>query len=135
MPVASIVASNHDGAETTAAIAPRMPSVVALPRPSPKARAEARKKKLAATGAGRQVASLGGGATASAKTAEKPSAGASVRGTKVAAQPRKKRRHVARAPRQVLPDASTGFPIDVQQTNSESTTTNVRLGAGLGGRH
>jgi hypothetical protein len=131
-PVASIVASLQDGAETTAAIAPPTLSRVVLPRPNLKVRAEARKKKLAA--AGGQVASIAAGATASAKTAETPSVGASRRGTKVAAQPRKKRRHVARAPRQVPPDASTGFPVDVQQTNGQSAATNARFGAGFEGR-
>ena len=131
-PVASIVASLQDGAETTAAIAPPTLSRVVLPRPNLKVRAEARKKKLAA--AGGQVASIAAGATASAKTAETPSVGASCRGAKVAAQPRKKRRYVARAPRQVPPDASTGFPVDVQQTNGQSATTNARFGAGFEGR-
>jgi len=130
-PVASIVASTPDGAETTAALAPPTLSRVLLPRPSPKARAEARKKKLAAAAAAGPAASIGG----AAKTAEKPSAAASGRGTKVAAQPRKKRRHVARAPRQVPPEASTGFPVDVQQTNGQSTTTNPRSSPGFAGRH
>jgi hypothetical protein len=135
-PIATIVASIQDGAETTAAIAPPTLSRVVLPRPNLKARAQARKKKLAAaaTAAGGQIASIAAGATASAKTAEIPSAGASRRGTKAAAQPRKKRRHVARPPRQVLPDASTGFPIDVQQTNGQGTTTNARIGAGFEAR-
>ncbi|HEX4553248.1 MAG TPA: hypothetical protein VH249_04645 [Xanthobacteraceae bacterium] len=130
--VATIVASIQDGAETTAAIAPPTLSRVVLPRPNLKARAEARKKKLPAEGG--QVASIAAGATASAKTAEIPSVGASRRGTKIAAQPRKKRRHVARPPRQVPPDASTGFPIDVQQTNGQGTTVNARFGAGFEGR-
>jgi hypothetical protein len=131
-PVATIVASIQDGAETTAAIVPPTLSRVVLPRPNLKARAQARKKKPTAPGG--QVASIAAGATASAKTAETPSVGASRRGTKVAAQPRKKRRHVARPPRQVPPDASTGFPIDVQQTNGQGTTANARFGAGFEGR-
>jgi hypothetical protein len=59
--------------------------------------------------------------------------GSSRRGTKVAEPPRKKR-HASRAPRQVAPEASTGFPIDVQQTNGQSTSANARFGAGFEGR-
>jgi len=134
-PVATIVASLQDGAvETTGGIAPPKLSRVAMPRPNPKARAEARRKKLAAAGGHKQVANLDAGATAASTVAEKPSVGSSRRGTKVAEQPRKKKRHASRAPRQVAPEASTGFPIDVQQTNGQSTSANARFGAGLEGR-
>jgi hypothetical protein len=131
------VASLQDGAvETTGGIAPPKLSRVAIPRPNPKARAEARRKKLAAAAAGghKQVANLDAGATAASTAAEKPSVGSSRRGTKVAEQPRKKKRHASRAPRQVAPEASTGFPIDVQQTNGQSTSVNARFGAGFEGR-
>jgi hypothetical protein len=130
------VASLQDGAgETTGGIAPPKLSRVATPRPNPKARAEARRKKLAAAAGGhKQVASLDAGATAASTAAEKPSVGSSRRGTKVAEPPRKKKRHASRAPRQVAPEASTGFPIDVQQTNGQSTSTNARFGAGVEGR-
>ena len=134
-PVATIVASLQDGAgETTGGIAPPKLSRVAMPRPNPKARAEARRKKLAAAGGHKQVANLDAGATAASTVAEKPSVGSSRRGTKVAEQPRKKKRHASRAPRQVAPEASTGFPIDVQQTNGQSTSANTRFGAGFEGR-
>ena len=134
-PVATIVASLQDGAgETTGGIAPPKLSRVAMPRPNPKARAEARRKKLAAAGGHKQVANLDAGATAASTAAEKPSVGSSRRGTKVAEQPRKKKRHASRAPRQVAPEASTGFPIDVQQTNGQSTSANARFGAGFEGR-
>jgi hypothetical protein len=134
-PVATIVASLQDGAgETTGGIAPPKLSRVAMPRPNPKARAEARRKKLAAAGGHKQVANLDAGATATSTAAEKPSVGSSRRGTKVAEQPRKKKRHASRAPRQVAPEASTGFPIDVQQTNGQSTSANTRFGAGFEGR-
>jgi hypothetical protein len=134
-PVATIVASLQDGAgETTGGIAPPKLSRVAMPRPNPKARAEARRKKLAAAGGHKQVANLDAGATAASTVAEKPSVGSSRRGTKVAEQPRKKKRHASRAPRQVAPEASTGFPIDVQQTNGQSTSANARFGAGFEGR-
>jgi hypothetical protein len=134
-PVATIVASLQDGAgETTGGIAPPKLSRVAMPRPNPKARAEARRKKLAAAGGHKQVANLDAGATAASTAAEKPSVGSSRRGTKVAEQPRKKKRHVSRAPRQVAPEASTGFPIDVQQTNGQSTSANTRFGTGFDGR-
>ena len=134
-PVATIVASLQDGAgETTGGIAPPKLSRVAMPRPNPKARAEARRKKLAAAGGHKQVANLDAGATAASTVAEKPSVGSSRRGTKVAEQPRKKKRHASRAPRQVAPEASTGFPIDVQQTNGQSTSVNARFGAGFEGR-
>ena len=134
-PVATIVASLQDGAgETTGGIAPPKLSRVAMPRPNPKARAEARRKKLAAAGGHKQVANLDAGATAASTAAEKPSVGSSRRGTKVAEQPRKKKRHASRAPRQVAPEASTGFPIDVQQTNGQSTSANTRFGAGFEGR-
>jgi len=134
-PVATIVASLQDGAgETTGGIAPPQLSRVAMPRPNPKARAEARRKKLAAAGGHKQVANLDAGATAASTVAEKPSVGSSRRGTKVAEQPRKKKRHASRAPRQVAPEASTGFPIDVQQTNGQSTSANARFGAGFEGR-
>jgi hypothetical protein len=134
-PVATIVASLQDGAgETTGGIAPPQLSRVAMPRPNPKARAEARRKKLAAAGGHKQVANLDAGATAASTVAEKPSVGSSRRGTKVAEQPRKKKRHASRAPRQVAPEASTGFPIDVQQTNGQSTSANTRFGTGFEGR-
>jgi hypothetical protein len=134
-PVATIVASLQDGAgETTGGIAPPQLSRVAMPRPNPKARAEARRKKLAAAGGHKQVANLDAGATAASTVAEKPSVGSSRRGTKVAEQPRKKKRHASRAPRQVAPEASTGFPIDVQQTNGQSTSANARFGTGFEGR-
>jgi hypothetical protein len=134
-PVATIVASLQDGAgETTGGIAPPKLSRVAMPRPNPKARAEARRKKLAAAGGHKQVANLDAGATAASTVAEKPSVGSSRRGTKVAEQPRKKKRHASRAPRQVAPEASTGFPIDVQQTNGQSTSANTRFGTGFEGR-
>jgi hypothetical protein len=134
-PVATIVASLQDGAgETTGGIAPPKLSRVAMPRPNPKARAEARRKKLAAAGGHKQVANLDAGATAASTVAEKPSVGSSRRGTKVAEQPRKKKRHASPAPRQVAPEASTGFPIDVQQTNGQSTSANTRFGAGFEGR-
>jgi hypothetical protein len=135
-PVATIVASLQDGAgEITGGIAPPKLSRVAMPRPNPKARAEARRKKLAAAVAGvhKQVANLDAGATVAGTAAEKPSVGSSRRGTKVAEPPRKKR-HASRAPRQVAPEASTGFPIDVQQTNGQSTSANTRFGAGFEGR-
>ena len=134
-PVATIVASLQDGAgETTGGIAPPKLSRVAMPRPNPKARAEARRKKLAAAGGHKQVANLDAGATAASTVAEKPSVGSSRRGTKVAEQPRKKKRHASRAPRQVAPEASTGFPIDVQQANGQSTSANTRFGTGFEGR-
>jgi len=135
-PVATIVASLQDGAgETTGGIAPPKLSRVAMPRPNPKARAEARRKKLAAAAAGhKQVASLDAGATVASTAAEKPSVGSSRRGTKVAEPPRKKKRNASRAPRQVAPEASTGFPIDVQQTNGQSTSANARFGASVEGR-
>lgn len=135
-PVATIVASLQDGAgETTGGIAPPKLSRVAMPRPNPKARAEARRKTLATAAAGghKQVANLDAGATVAGTAAEKPSVGSSRRGTKVAEPPRKKR-HASRAPRQVAPEASTGFPIDVQQTNGQSTSANARFGAGFEGR-
>jgi len=135
-PVATIVASLQDGAgETTGGIAPPKLSRVAMPRPNPKARAEARRKTLATAAAGghKQVAKLDAGATVASTAAEKASVGSSRRGTQVAEQPRKKKRH-ARAPRQVAPEASTGFPIDVQQTNGQSTSANARFGAGFEGR-
>jgi hypothetical protein len=130
------VASLQEGAgETTGGIAPPKLSRVAMPRPNPKARAEARRKTLATAAAGghKQVAKLDAGATAASTAAEKASVGSSRRGTQVAEQPRKKKRH-ARAPRQVAPEASTGFPIDVQQTNGQSTSANARFGAGFEGR-
>ena len=135
-PVATIVASLQDGAgETTGGIAPPKLSRVAMPRPNPKARAEARRKLAAAVAGGhKQVANLDAGATVAGTAAEKPSVGSSRRGTKVAEQPRKKKRHASRAPRQVAPEASTGFPIDVQQTNGQSTSANTRFGTGFEGR-
>jgi hypothetical protein len=134
-PVATIVASLQDGAEeTTGGIAPPKLSRVAMPRPNPKARAEARRKLAAAVAGGhKQVANLDAGATVAGTAAEKPSVGSSRRGTKVAEPPRKKR-HASRASRQVAPEASTGFPIDVQQTNGQSTSANTRFGAGFEGR-
>jgi hypothetical protein len=134
-PVATIVASLQDGAgEITSGIAPPKLSRVAMPRPNPKARAEARRKNLAAAVASvhKQVANLD--ATAASAAAEKPSVGSSRRGTKLAEQPRKKKHHASRAPRQVAPEASTGFPIDVQQTNGQSTSANARFGAGFEAR-
>src|SRR3981189_1711162 len=68
-PVATIVASLQDGAvETTGGIAPPKLWRVAIPRPNPKARAEARRKKLAAETAVRQktAAKLHAGAAAPA---------------------------------------------------------------------
>jgi hypothetical protein len=128
--VASIAASVKDGADETASVAPK-PAVVAKPRLSPKVGAQPAKKKPPVAAAGhRRVASVQGGAGATANAAEKPAAGAKPRGPTVAARPHRKKLHTVRAPRQVAPAASTGFPIDVQTLNEQGTTTNAGLGEG-----
>ncbi len=115
--VASIAANAPDGADKTASVtAPPAPSVDATPPGDTKVDAPAKKKPAAAAARpANRTASVGNGATASAKPANKPSVGVMRPDAKAASRPRKKKvRVISRAPRRAagrqhrVPDRPAG---------------------------